>query len=109
MRVEMRYLAVLLFLIISISILCSAELPSPGEMRAKAAKFAGRLLCIADLLKAPAMLLLITIGGINYLRSDDASDMASAKNLVINALIGGACMIALVQFATSVGVPPVCD
>jgi hypothetical protein len=55
------------------------------------------------------MLLLITIGGINYLRSDDASDMASAKNLVINALIGGACMIALVQFATSVGVPPVCD
>lgn len=73
---------------------------------AKGTVFVSRLLCLLLLATPPIVLAFILIGGIYYVGSaDDPGKRRVAKNIVMNGIIGGICVIALIAIANSLGIP----
>lgn len=83
----------------------AAALQTKEEVSQSAKTFVSRLLCVFLAVAPFFMLLLLVYGGIKYVGgADNPQERQMARNLVINAVIGGVLVTALVVFAERYGV-----
>jgi len=101
-------LALLLFLVNLVSAQSSWPTDYAG-MRSKAINFAGRLLCLLQVMTAPVALILLVIGGLKFIAADDPGEVLAARKMVLDAVIGAFCVIFFLAAATALGVPVYCS
>ena len=81
---------------------------SYAGMRSKAIAFTGRLLCLVQAFSGPVILMFLMFGGLRYVMADDAGDALAGRRLVMDAVIGGFCVLFFLGVAAAMGVPVDC-
>jgi len=108
MNKEKLFIFLVLFLFL---IWIASASPWPTDyagMRAKAIAFTGRLLCLVQAFSAPIILMFLMFGGLRYVMADDPSDALAGRKLVMDAVIGGFCVLVFIGIAAALGIPVDC-
>ncbi|MBM3309225.1 MAG: hypothetical protein FJY77_03135 [Candidatus Altiarchaeales archaeon] len=108
--VLLRQLVVLLVLSYFFSAFCAADTwPTDyAALRVKAVRFAGRLLCLVEKITPPVILLFMVIAGIKYIMVEEPAEAIAARKSVLDAVLGGICVLLLLAAAEALGVPVYC-
>jgi hypothetical protein len=102
---------IFIFLVLASFLIGTATAVWPTDylgMRAKAVKFTGRLLCLVQSFSAPIILMFLMFGAMRYLMADDPSDALAGRKLVMDAVMGGFCILIFIGVAGALGVSVDC-
>ena len=100
------YLLILLLLLVKV---VAATWPTDyAGMRAKAITFAGRLLCLLEKATPYIILIFIVFGGLKYIMADDPGEILAARKMVLDAVVGGLCVLVFIAAAGALDVPVNC-
>lgn len=106
MTKKIFYFVLVLLLVQAVS---AAWPTSYTGVKSKAVHFVGRLLCLVQTMSPPIILIFIVLGGVKYIMADDPSEAMAAKHMVLDAVIGGFCILFFIAAAGALGVPVYCE